>query len=45
MVGLPTLSLPMGTAEGLPTALQIVGPFDADARVLALGRWAEAVLA
>jgi aspartyl-tRNA(Asn)/glutamyl-tRNA(Gln) amidotransferase subunit A len=45
LVGLPTLSLPMGTAEGLPTALQIVGPFDSDARVLALGRWAEALLA
>lgn len=45
LVGLPTLSLPMGNVDGLPTSLQVVGAFDADARVLAIGRWAEAAIA
>ena len=45
LVGLPALSVPTGTAAGLPAALQIVGAADAAARVLALGRWVEARLA
>jgi len=45
LVGLPTLSLPMGDVDGLPTSLQVVGAFDTDARVLAIGRWAEAAIA
>ncbi len=43
-VGLPALSIPCGFEQGLPVGLQIVGAFDADARVLALGRWAEQLL-
>lgn len=39
--GLPTLALPMGEADGLPASLQVVGPRDRDASVLALGRWLE----
>jgi Asp-tRNA(Asn)/Glu-tRNA(Gln) amidotransferase A subunit family amidase len=34
----------MGEAEGLPAGLQLVGAFDADARLLALGRWVEGLL-
>ena len=41
-VGLPTLALPMGMADGLPASMQVVGARDADASVLALGRWLEA---
>jgi aspartyl-tRNA(Asn)/glutamyl-tRNA(Gln) amidotransferase subunit A len=44
MVGLPALTVPMGEAEGLPAGLQLVGAFDADARLLALGRWVEGLL-
>lgn len=45
LVGLPTLTLPMGDAGTLPTGLQVVGRADGDASVLALGRWLEAALA
>lgn len=41
LAGLPTLVIPTDLVEGLPTSLQIVGAADADARVLALGRWFE----
>jgi aspartyl-tRNA(Asn)/glutamyl-tRNA(Gln) amidotransferase subunit A len=42
----PALSLPIGsTAEGLPIGLQIVGPRHSDDLVLAVGRFAEQVLA
>jgi aspartyl-tRNA(Asn)/glutamyl-tRNA(Gln) amidotransferase subunit A len=41
LVGLPALSLPMGEAAGLPASLQLVAARDADARLLALGRWVE----
>jgi len=42
LVGLPTLSLPAGTVQGLPAGLQVVGARDRDAALLALGRWLEA---
>jgi aspartyl-tRNA(Asn)/glutamyl-tRNA(Gln) amidotransferase subunit A len=42
--GLPALAMPMGTADGLPVSLQLVGAEDADARLLALGRWVEGAL-
>ncbi len=38
---LPALAMPMGLAQGLPVSLQLVGAFEADARLLALGRWVE----
>jgi aspartyl-tRNA(Asn)/glutamyl-tRNA(Gln) amidotransferase subunit A len=41
-VGLPALSLPYGEAEGLSASLQVIGRRDADATLLALGRWLEA---
>jgi aspartyl-tRNA(Asn)/glutamyl-tRNA(Gln) amidotransferase subunit A len=41
-VGLPSLALPMGTADGLPASMQVVGARDTDASLLALGRWLEA---
>ncbi|MEY4862039.1 MAG: Glutamyl-tRNA(Gln) amidotransferase subunit [Pseudomonadota bacterium] len=39
--GLPTLSLPAGRIGHLPASLQVVGARDADAALLALGRWLE----
>lgn len=41
-VGLPTLSLPAGSVEGLPSGLQVVGARGQDAALLALGGWLEA---
>ena len=42
----PALSIPAGrTRDGLPVGLQIVGPRHSDDLVLAVGRYAEAVLA
>jgi len=44
--GLPALSIPCGTdSKGLPVSLQLVGRPGADATVLAVGKWAEGVLA
>jgi len=44
--GMPALSIPCGTdSKGLPVSLQLVGRPGADATVLAVGKWAEAVLA
>jgi aspartyl-tRNA(Asn)/glutamyl-tRNA(Gln) amidotransferase subunit A len=54
VAGVPALSLPIQAArppqphEGIeqwPVALQLVARFDADARLLALGQWAETVFA
>jgi mandelamide amidase len=43
--GLPCLSIPAGdTAAGLPVGLELVGPADADRRLLRLGEAAEAAL-
>lgn len=42
MVGLPTLTIPFARSGPLPLGLQIVGRPQADALVLALGRWLEA---
>ncbi len=44
LVGVPALSLPMADAQGLPAGLQLVAARDADARLLALGRWVQGVL-
>ena len=44
LVGLPALSIPCGVEQGLPVGLQIVGAAESDPRVLALGRWAEALV-
>jgi amidase/aspartyl-tRNA(Asn)/glutamyl-tRNA(Gln) amidotransferase subunit A len=42
----PALSIPAGrTSDGMPVGLQIVGPRHSDDLVLAIGRYAEAVLA
>jgi len=40
--GLPALSLPWGTADRMPGALQVVAAPDRDAALLALCRWLEA---
>lgn len=42
--GLPTLSLPGAPVDGVPASLQVVAGADADASLLALGRWLEARL-
>jgi aspartyl-tRNA(Asn)/glutamyl-tRNA(Gln) amidotransferase subunit A len=42
--GLPALALPMGRVAGLPVSLQVVGAAQADAHLLALGRWLEPLL-
>lgn len=39
--GVPALVLPTQSVEGLPTSLQLVARRDADASLLALGRWFE----
>jgi aspartyl-tRNA(Asn)/glutamyl-tRNA(Gln) amidotransferase subunit A len=38
LAGLPALSLPCGFAEGLPVAVQLVGPAFSENQLLALGR-------
>jgi mandelamide amidase len=44
MAGLPSISLPMGLAGGLPTALQLIGGAGEDRALLALAQRAEAAL-
>jgi Asp-tRNA(Asn)/Glu-tRNA(Gln) amidotransferase A subunit family amidase len=46
LVGLPAASVPCGpSSEGLPMGLQIVGPWQADERVLSIGAAVEALTA
>ena len=37
LTGLPALSIPCGSDKGLPIGMQVVGPWNDEARVLALG--------
>lgn len=41
LCGLPALSIPLGLADGLPVALQVVASRGADAALLSLGSWLE----
>ena len=41
LTGLPALSVPFGAAAGLPIGVQVVGPWNDEARVLAVGRLLE----
>jgi Asp-tRNA(Asn)/Glu-tRNA(Gln) amidotransferase A subunit family amidase len=41
----PALARPAGSAEGLPVSLHLACAEGADARLLALGRWAESAMA
>jgi aspartyl-tRNA(Asn)/glutamyl-tRNA(Gln) amidotransferase subunit A len=41
LTGLPALSVPFGRAAGLPIGVQVVGPWMAETRVLAVGRLIE----
>lgn len=41
LTGVPALSVPCGTAAGLPVGLQVVGQWNDEARVLAVGRLIE----
>ena len=41
LTGLPALSVPCGTAAGLPVGLQVVGQWNDEARVLAVGQLIE----
>ena len=42
LTGLPALSVPFGEAAGLPIGMQVVGQWDDETRVLAVGRLLEA---
>ena len=41
LTGLPALSVPYGAAAGLPVGVQVVGPWNDESRVLAVGRLIE----
>jgi len=41
--GVPALSVPFGAAAGLPVGVQVVGPWNDEPRVLAVGRLIEAL--
>jgi aspartyl-tRNA(Asn)/glutamyl-tRNA(Gln) amidotransferase subunit A len=41
LTGLPALSVPFGTAGGLPVGVQVVGQWNDEVRVLAVGRLLE----
>ncbi len=45
LVGVPSISIPAGTAEGLPVGLQIMAPQRADRQLLQLAAQAEELLA
>jgi aspartyl-tRNA(Asn)/glutamyl-tRNA(Gln) amidotransferase subunit A len=45
LTGLPALSIPFGTAAGLPVGMQVVGQWNDEARVLAVGRLIEELAA
>ena len=45
LTGLPALSVPFGAAAGLPIGVQVVGPWNAEARLLAVGRLIEELAA
>jgi amidase len=46
LLGAPCVTLPFGrSAQGLPLGIQIVGPYDADARVLQVAEWVRQMLA
>jgi len=45
IMGIPSISLPSGLSKnGLPLAIQLVGPPKAEYRLLAVSRWCEPVL-
>lgn len=45
LAGLPVVSVPCGlAADGMPTALQLVGRMDDDARLLRMAAWCEEIL-
>ena len=43
LTGVPALSVPYGEVSGLPVGLQLVGRWNDEARVLAVGRLIEAL--
>lgn len=45
LVGVPAISIPCGTSDGLPVGLQIIAPQKADRNLLAMARAAEGVVA
>lgn len=45
LAGLPVVSIPCGlAADGMPTALQLVGHWDDDSSLLRMGAWCEQIL-
>ena len=39
VLGAPAISLPLLAVEGAPVGVQILGQFDEDERLTAVGRW------
>lgn len=44
LTGCPAISMPYGLADGLPVGLQLMGPREADERLLSCARWVESIL-